>query len=54
MSVLSKLYAAVVVGLLHDEQEPLEWTGLRGRREGGHWEWQEDRRDAMGARVLQV
>ena len=39
MSVLSKWYAAVLVGLLHDEQEPIEGGGLRrtacGRREGG-------------------
>ena len=34
ISVLSKWYAAVLVGLLHDEKEPIELGGTsRGRRE---------------------
>ena len=28
MSGLSDWYAAVLVGLLHDEKEPTEWEGL--------------------------
>ena len=29
MSVLTKWYAAVVVGLLHEEPEPIEWKELQ-------------------------
>ena len=49
MSVLAKWCAAVVVGLLHEEQEPLEWKELHVGAERcincDPWEWQEDRRD---------
>ena len=62
MSVLAKCYAAVAVGLLHGELEPIEWKELHVGAERvstvstcialltnippRHWEWLEHRRDA--------
>ena len=59
-SVFSKWYTAVLVDLLHEEQEPLEWMELHLGAERGvnceymqvlstdllqkHWEWQANRR----------
>ena len=59
-SVFSKWNTTVLVDMLHDEQEPIEWKGLHVGAERGvncehmqalvtntfqrHWEWQEDRR----------
>ena len=70
MSVLAKWYAAVVVGLLQEEPEPVEWRELYVGAEIGvscehvqalstnipqrHWEWQEDQRDGWGSVVPQV
>ena len=60
LSVLSKWYTTVLVDLLHEEKEPIEWRSLHVGAERGvncehmqaslknvmqkHWEWQEDRR----------
>ena len=62
MSVLAKWCAALVVGLQHEELEPIESKQLHVEAERGincehmqavltnipqrHWEWQEDGRDA--------
>ena len=62
VSLLAKWYAAVVVGLLHEEPDPIELKEQHVGAERGinsehvqalltsvlqwHWEWQEDRRDA--------
>ena len=60
LSVFSKLYNTVLVDLLHEEKEPIEWRNLHVGAERGvncehmqslltnilqrHWEWQEGRR----------
>ena len=58
--VFSKWYTTVLVDLLHEEKEPIEWMSLHVGAERGvncehmqglltnllqkHWEWQENRR----------
>ena len=65
LSVLSMWYTSVLVGLLHEEKEPIEWRRLHRRRERcqmcehmqalltnilqSHREWQEDRRTHLEA-----
>ena len=60
LSVFSKWYTTVLVDLLHEEKEPIEWMSLHVGAERGvncehmqgsltnllqkHWEWQENRR----------
>ena len=60
LSVFSEWFTTVLVDLLHEEKEPVEWKRLHVGAERGvscehmqalvtnsfkrHWEWQEDRR----------
>ena len=59
LSVFSKWFTTVLVEILHEEKEPIEWRSLHVSAERGvncehtqalrtntlqrHWEWQEDR-----------
>ena len=68
LSVFSKWYNKVLVDLLHEEKEPIQWLSLHVGAERGvncehmhslltnllqkHWEWQENRRKDLEPRTF--
>ena len=64
LSVYSKWYTTVLVDLLHEEKEQIEWRSLHVGAERGvncehmqavaHWEWQEDRWTDFSPTFLQI